>query len=381
MREMPDVLIVGDTMRSPELRHEVPIGIGDPFVYAEKDGRRFVMVNQLEASRVAGVGDYEIVGPVELGQDDLIAQGLPLEQIGIELALRACQRFGITKAVVPRFFPLGYADFLREHGIELTPDREFFDDRRRAKNEAEIAGIRRAQKGAEAGMAAARDLLRRAAPNGAGLELDGQPLTCERVKLAIAEAFVANGCAYDEFIVAHGAQGATGHDTGSGQIQADEPVVIDLWPRDPESGCFADMTRTFVVGTPTDEVVEWQKLCLEALERAVASTKPGVTGMELFTETCELFQEHGYPTPLTKTPGTVLDHGFFHGLGHGVGLDVHEQPHLGLTGTAELVPGDVVTVEPGLYRPGYGGCRLEDLLLVTDEGVENLTDFPYDLAP
>jgi Xaa-Pro aminopeptidase len=378
---MPDVLIVGDTMRSPEMRHEVPIGIGDAFVYAEKDGKRFVMVNQLEAARVAEVGEYEIVGPVELGQDELIAQELPLGRIRLELALRACRRFGIEQAVVPREFPLGYADFLRQQGIELRPDSSFFDARRRSKNRAEIAGIRRAQKGAEAGMEAARDLLRRAAPNGAGVEVDGEPLTCERVKLAIAEAFVASGCAYDEFIVAHGAQGATGHDTGSGQIQADEPVVIDLWPRDPESGCFADMTRTFVVGTPTDEVREWQKLCLEALERAVQSTRPGVAGVDLFRETCELFQEHGYPTPLTKEPGTVLDHGFFHGLGHGVGLDVHEQPHLGLTGTDELVPGDVVTVEPGLYRPGYGGCRLEDLLLVTEDGVENLTDFPYDLEP
>jgi Xaa-Pro aminopeptidase len=378
---MPDVLIVGDTMRSPELRHEVPIGIGDPFVYAEKGERRFIMVNQLEAPRIREIGEYEIVPPEELGSDDLIAKGLSRAEIVLELSLRACQHFGISEAVVPREFPLEYADFLRGHGIQLTPDRSFFAARRRSKNEAEIAGIRRAQQAAEAGMSAARDLLRRATPNGGGVSLDGEPLTCERVKLAIAEAFVANGCAYDDFIVAHGGQGATGHDTGSGQIQANETVVIDLWPRDPESGCFADMTRTYVVGTPSDEVQEWQRLCLEALERAVEHTRPGVTGVELFRETCELFQEHGYPTPLTKKPGTILDNGFFHGLGHGVGLDVHEEPVLGLTGTAELLPGDVITVEPGLYRPGYGGCRLEDLLLVTEDGVENLTDFPYDLAP
>jgi Xaa-Pro aminopeptidase len=105
-----------------------------------------------------------------------------------------------------------------------------------------------------------------------------------------------------------------------------------------------------------------------------------VTGHELMQATCDLFHEHGYPTPLHKQSGEVLLDGFFHGLGHGVGLEVHEPPRLSRNGE-ELMPGDVVTVEPGLYRNGYGGVRLEDLVLVTEDGAENLTNFPYDLEP
>ena len=378
---MPDVLIVGDTVRSPELRHEVPIGVPDPFFYAERDGERFVMVSSLEVPRLRELGGYDVVPHEELGSDELIAQGLPREQINLELTLRACRRFGISDAVVPRMFPLEYADFLRENGVKLTPDRNFFTERRRVKTAPEIEGIRRAQRAAEAGMAAARELLRRAQPNGPGLEVDGAPLTSERIKQAIDAAFVAHDCAADEFIVSHGAQAAIGHEGGSGLILPGETIIIDLWPRDRDSACFADMTRTFVVGDPAPEVREWQRLCRRALDEAVERIKPGVKGVDVYRGTCELFQEHGYPTQLTKQPGTVLQDGFFHGLGHGVGLEVHEEPGLGLTGNAPLVAGDVVTVEPGLYREGFGGCRLEDVVLVTDDGAENLTDFPYDLEP
>jgi Xaa-Pro aminopeptidase len=381
MRDVPDVLIIGDTMRVPELRHEVPLGIGDPFLYAEKDGARYVFASSLEMPRLRELDGLETIPNEEVGQDELLRQGMPRDQIMLELAVRSCRRIELSDALVPRFFPLAFADRLRSEGIKLTPDRDFFNARRRVKSPAELDGIRRAQKAAEAGMAAAGELLGRASANGGGLEVDGKPLTSEWIKAVIGSVFVANGCASDEFIVSHGAQTAIGHEGGHGQIQPNEPIVIDLWPRDTESACYADMTRTFVVGEPSDELQEWQRLCQQALDEAIAKIGPGVKGVEIFRGTCELFEEHGYPTQLTKEPGTVLDEGFFHGLGHGVGLDVHEDPNLGIAGDYELVAGDVITVEPGLYRPGIGGCRLEDLVLVTDDGAENLTVFPYDLAP
>ena len=141
------------------------------------------------------------------------------------------------------------------------------------------------------------------------------------------------------------------------------------------------MTRTFVVGTPSDELAEYHRLVKEALDRSLEATKAGVPGVEVYDLVCDLFEEHGQPTSHSKKPGAVLDSGFFHGLGHGVGLEVHEAPSLGRGGTGELLAGDVVTLEPGLYRAGYGGCRLEDLVVVTEDGAENLTDFPYDLQP
>ncbi len=294
--------------------------------------------------------------------------------------MRAAKRFGIDQASVPSSFPLGFADHLRSNGVEVTADRGLFVERRRVKNQAELAGIRRAQRAAEGGMTAARELLRAAERRNGGLVVDGEQLTCERLKAAVESAFTANGAFADEFIVSHGPQTAVGHDMGSGPIAPDEPVCLDLFPRDRESGCFADMTRVFVVGEPSEELLEYHKLCREALERSVEAVKPGIAGSELHRICCEVFEEHGYPTLLSKQPGEVLKDGFYHSLGHGVGLEVHEEPGLGRA-PGELLAGDVIAVEPGLYRHGYGGCRLEDLVLVTEDGPEVLTDYPYDLQP
>jgi Xaa-Pro aminopeptidase len=378
---MPDVLIHGDTTRSPELRHEVPVAIPDPFLYAERDGRRVLVLTAFELPRVEELGSgLELHAPEEFGIDELLAGGVSRDDAELEVYVRAVERLGIRSALVPAAFPLALADTLRARGVELQADREHFERRRRVKNDAELAGIRRAQRAAEAGMRVAAEMLRAAAPGGTGLLLDGEPLTCERIRAEVERAFGAHGAAADEFIVSHGPQTAVGHELGSGPIAPGEPVVLDLFPRDRETGCFADMTRTFVVGEAPEELRGYHALCREALDRALAAVRPGVTGAELHRLVCDFFHEHGHPTQLSKQPGEVLLDGFFHSLGHGVGLEVHEAPALGRAGP-ELVAGDVVAVEPGLYRSGWGGCRLEDLVLVTEDGAENLTEFPYDLEP
>ena len=376
---MADVLIYADTIRSPELRHEVPVAVPDPFLYFERDGAKVAMVGSFEVERLREAGidarPYE-----DFGWDDLLAKGIPREEVDLELAVRATKEWGVSSAAVPSTFPLELADRLRASGAELTVDRDLFLQRRRVKTDAELAGIRRAQKGADEAMGAARDLLRRAEPRNGSVVLDGEPLTSERIKLEILRVFGERGLSADDFIVSHGPQSAVGHDMGSGPIAPNESIVIDIWPRDRESMCFADMTRTFVVGTPSEELLEYHRLVYDALQRSLEATRAGVEGRAVFVEVCELFQAAGQPTQLTKKPGQVLDSGFYHGLGHGVGLEVHEQPWLGRA-PGKLVAGDVVTLEPGLYRHGYGGCRLEDLALVTEDGCENMTNFPYDLVP
>jgi Xaa-Pro aminopeptidase len=371
-----------DTYRSPELRHEVPIGIPDPFLYAEQDGVKHIAIGSMEIPRLAELNLFELHPAEAYGSDELRrAGGLSHSEITKEVSVRAVKDLGITSAVVPDSFPLWLADRLRAEGIELTVDATFFDDRRRVKTEAELAGIRRAQRAAEAGMDAARDLLRRAAPNGNGVEVDGELLTVERVKAAMSQVFAAHGTTADDFIVAPGPQAAVGHDMGSGPIEAGVPIVIDIWPRDNESFMFCDMTRTFVVGDVPEDVQKWHALTKEALDRAISEIKDGADGRAIFDGTCEIFEAAGEPTQRTKEAGTTLADGFFHGLGHGVGLEVHEEPGMGLSTKDPLRAGDVVTVEPGLYRQGYGGVRLEDLVLVTHDGAENLTQYPYDLAP
>ncbi|MGH2850564.1 MAG: M24 family metallopeptidase, partial [Solirubrobacteraceae bacterium] len=250
------------------------------------------------------------------------------------------------------------------------------------KTTAELAGIRRAQVAAEAGMRAAAALLRAAEPGDGGtLVVDGDPLTSERIKEAIREAVTAAGASPgDDFIVSHGTQTAVGHEMGSGPIRAGEPVIIDLWPRDPAAACFADMTRTFVVGEVPDVIRRYHELTQESLEAARAAVRAGAASGEVHRISCEPYHRAGLPTQLNKVAGEALDHGFHHSLGHGVGLQVHEPPILGRSPDV-LVAGDVVTLEPGCYDADAGGCRLEDLVVVTDDGCETLTDFPYGLEP
>jgi Xaa-Pro aminopeptidase len=378
---VPDVVIYADTFRSPELRHEVPIGIPDPFLYVEQDGVQHIAINSMEAARLDALGRFQLHPLEEYGSDELIREGLSFDEMLNEIVVRAIKGLDVSSAAVPETFPLWLADRLRAEGVELNVDADLFGDRRRVKTEAEIAGIRRAQKAAEAGMDTVRGLLRRADRNGTVLVLDGEPLTVERVKSAMAQTFAANGTNADDFIVAPAAQGAVGHDMGSGPIEAGVPIVVDIWPRDNESFMFCDMTRTFVVGDVPDDVRAWHRLCKEALDRAISEIKDGADGRTVFDGTCDIFEAAGEQTQRTKTPGTTLADGFFHGLGHGVGLEVHEAPSLGLSAKLPLKAGDVVTVEPGLYRQGYGGVRLEDLILVTVNGAENLTHYPYDLEP
>jgi Xaa-Pro aminopeptidase len=375
---VPDVLIFADTMRSAEMRHEVPVAVPDAFLYVERNGSRHAVLTSFEVERVADAG-IEAHPMEEFGWDELIGKG-PREQQALVLYERAVEQLGVEDAVVPPGFPLELADRLRAKGVKITPDRELFAQRRRVKSQAELDGIRKAQRGTEAAMAAARELLRAAEPSNGTLVLDGEQLTCERLKLRITEIFNEHGLVSDAMIVAHGAQGAEGHEMGSGPIEAGESVVIDLFPRDVESGCFADMTRTFVVGEIPDELADYHRLVHEALTKSMEAVKAGAQGRELYELVCNVFHEAGYPTQLSKQEGEVLSDGFFHGLGHGVGLEVHEPPWLSRD-PSSLVAGDVITLEPGLYRKGYGGVRLEDLVLVTEDGSENLTDFPYDLTP
>jgi Xaa-Pro aminopeptidase len=382
---MPEYLIYGDTVRSPAMRHEVPLGIGDPFLYLETDGRRVVVTNALEDDRIAeAVPELERLLADELGLDELIAQGLQREVVYREVFARAVDRVGIRAAIVPPEFPIALADRLREAGVELTPDDGEFEARRRSKTAAEMAGIRRATEAGLAGLAECARAMREASIDGDQLRSNGEVLTSEIVRARVREVCARAGApAPEDIIVAPMRPGdAVGHESGSGPLPAHAPICIDLWPQDEASGCWSDMTRTFVRGDVSDALGQLHTLVLEAHERACAAVRPGVPGVEVYGVACDVFEAAGHPTQRTKAPGETLRHGFYFGLGHGVGLDVHEAPALGRTGREPLIAGDVIAVEPGTVDPDHGGMRVEDLLVVTEDGYENLTaSFPYDLTP
>jgi Xaa-Pro aminopeptidase len=303
---------------------------------------------------------------------------------GREVEARAVRQIGIEEAVVPGDFPLALADRLRQDGVVLTVDDAAVELRRRAKTPAELDGIRAAQRAAEAGMTAACELLAHALPAAEGhLQLDGKPLMAEDVRSTLRAACAEHGAPCPPDVIVASVWQGGGHEPGTGPLPAGLPIHIDIWPHHEASACWADMARTFMVGDPTPEhaglIAEQASLAQRALTQAQAAVRPGITGRELYDAACDLFEAAGYPTQRTAQ-GDEID-GFQFSLGHGVGLELHEAPPLGLAGHDPLVVGDVLAIEPGLWDRRVGGVTFEDLVLVAENGCEQLTRFPYDLTP
>ena len=284
---------------------------------------------------------------------------------------------GVESVAVPGRFPLETADGLRERGVTVEPDEQgVVTEIRAVKTDEEVDHVRAAQRANEAAMARAEELIAGATVVDGVLHHEGEPLTAERVKEAIEVTLLRHGCGLDDTIVAGGEHGADPHDRGSGPLPADEPIVVDVFPRSKATRYHADMTRTFVRGEPSEELRRRYDLTMDAMEAAFSAIEPGVTGAEVHDAVCDVYEEAGYDT-LRSDPSAST--GFIHGTGHGIGLDVHELPRLSPEGD-ELEAGNVVTVEPGLYDPAVGGVRIEDFVLVTEDGYENLVDYPKELV-
>jgi Xaa-Pro aminopeptidase len=286
--------------------------------------------------------------------------------------------YDVDSVAVPPRFPIRTGDDLRAKDVDVKPDeRGLITDLRAIKTDEEIDYVREAQRANEAAMHHAEDLLASASVDDEGrLVAGGDVLTSERVKEEIEVALLRAGCSLNETIVACGTDAADPHDRGSGPLRADEPIIVDIFPQDKTTRYHADMTRTFVKGTPDETVREWYDLTEEAKQAGLDAVAPGVTGEAVHDAVCDVYEEAGIPTLREDERSET---GFIHSTGHGVGLDVHEQPRVGPEG-GELEPGHVITVEPGIYDPAHGGVRIEDLVVVTEDGCENLTDYSQTLT-
>lgn len=381
---MTTYLLFDAPSRSPELRHEIAEAAGDPLVFIEQDGKRIVAGPVFEAAIFGRRDDlvdefwsFEDLGLEELTADETVADHL----IEPELVVRAVQRIGTTSVTVPPSFHLLVAQMLQRRGIEVIVDAGEWSARRRRKTPWELEGSERAQRAAEVAMLTAASMLRRADPTGDGmLRFEGEILTAEWLREAMSNELSAQGAESDTILVQCGDAALGGRDPGTGPILPDAPCLIDCWPRDRRTGAHTDMARTFVAGRPSEELLRLHADVRSALDIAFEELRPGPT--KAFTKVAEWFHSRGHPTQLhPERAGVQPSRGFLHPLGHGVGLDVHERPRLGRRSDS-LVAGDVVAVEPGLYYPGIGGVRLEDTVLVTDDGCEHFTDpYPYDLQP
>ena len=348
----------------------------DPFVTLYADGAVSVLISGLEATRArtdSAAGTVRTLS--EFDYRERAAEMDPrLARKHVTAAFLADA--GVESVVVPDGFPTGTAAVLRDNGVAVTPDETYvLESVRAVKTDAEVAHVRATQQANEAAMATAADLIDRATVAEGALRLGGEPLTSERVRRRIEATLLEHDCGMDDCIVAGGPAAARGHDSGAGPLPANVPIVVDIFPRHRETRYFGDMTRTFVKGEPSDQVREWYDLTTEAYEAALSTIEPGVTGEAVHDAVCDVYEAAGEPT--TRSDEGTED-GFIHSTGHGVGLDVHEEPYLAEQG-GELRPGHVVTVEPGLYEQGTGGVRVEDLIVVREDGYENLTEYPTGL--
>jgi Xaa-Pro aminopeptidase len=382
---MPALLLFADSERTPAMRHEVPLAIGDPFLFVEDEGRRVILTSSLERDRIAAaLPEAELLDFLAFGFRELV-QEHPRVQAEQMVVARVLDHLGIREAAVPGEFPVGMADALRAAGVALTVDEARFAARRRVKAGGELEGIREAQVAAHAAMARASQLLGGATPGPEGWLAgpDGRPLLAEQVREELRRVCFEHGATCPAGMIVASVHNGYGHDPGSGPLPSGLPIEVDIFPRHEASGCWADITRTFLVGPPEDEhaalIANAERLVREVLEQTRAAVRPGVAGLELHAAACDLFEAAGHATQRTASAGERQ--GFQFALGHGVGLEVHEPPGLGLSGREALVAGDVIAVEPGLWDERIGGVRFEDLLLVTPDGCQTLTEFPYELAP
>jgi Xaa-Pro aminopeptidase len=375
--EGADGYLVDDTSHNSTQKYLSGFDAHDPFVTLYTPERTVLLVSALEYGRAKKQSRADEVRRVaEYDYRELVSEHGPAEAKA-RVHAEFLAEYDVSSVLTPERFPLGPADGMRDRGVAVEPeDSDRVAEIRATKTDEEIAHVREAQAANEAAMRATEDLLEAAAVENGTLVYEGDPLTSERVKEEIEVTLLRHGCGLDDTIVACGADAADPHDQGSGPLRADEAIIVDIFPRSKTTGYHADMTRTFLKGDPSEEIREWFDLTHEALDAALDAVEPGVTGADVHDVVCDIYEAAGHDTLRSNA---TAETGFIHSTGHGVGLDVHELPRIAPNGE-ELEPGHVITIEPGLYDPSVGGVRIEDIVVVTDDGYENLTSYPVELV-
>lgn len=364
------LLMVSESMRTADMYYATRFLTPDPFIYLRlpHEGKDILIVSQMEYERAGKESIVnEIRSTLEYGYD------IKTE----ELIAKILQEEGINAIEVPRDFPLFTAEELRKRGIEVTAVKELkITKEREIKDEQEVGHLKKAQSACEHAMETAIAAIKKSSVKGDFLVENGRILASERIKAYIEHDLIDSGCTCEsgDPIVACGKRAADPHFTGTGSILANESIIIDIFPRLKSERYYADMTRTVIKGEPEKEIKEMYDAVKHAQDAAFALVEEGVTCKDVHNLVCDIFEERGYGTIRKGSKK-----GFIHSTGHGVGLDIHENPKVG-DNDYELRKGNVITLEPGLYDPEVGGVRLEDMVLVLKNGCENLTRFEKKLV-
>ena len=371
MKSDKTLLIIADSERDSNMYYATGFPAPDPFVFIRKGNEKIMITSDLEldrakseskADKVLSISKYERVIRKSGGNSFCL----------IEIVAAALREMNITKLQVPANFSVEYADFLRKNGFRLEVKREPLFDSREIKNEEEIEHIVKTLRNTEYALEKAVDCIRKSkVRDGFLFSARNIQITSESIRQMINVELMKRGCTAKHTIVSCGEHSCVPHNTGSGPIKANESIIFDVFPKDEETGYYADISRTVVKGKASRSLKKMYKAVASAQDLVFKSAGNDTRGDVIHRKVMKHLTSLGFKTG--KVKGKMQ--GFFHGTGHGVGLDVHEPPRISKA-KCTLKTGHIVTVEPGLYYPGVGGVRLEDMILITDDGCTNLTKSP-----
>src|SRR5277367_5066737 len=364
------LLMVADSERDANMLYATGLFVPDPFIYLNFGRRPLLVLSDLEIDRARKQAPHCRAVSLSAYQQKLRRDGVKSPRFA-HVIREILREQKIRRPIVPDNFPLGLARDLKKLGIKLKPRTSFFP-KREIKSADEVRKISAALTMAEVGMAEGMEVLRRSKiARNRNLIYHGLPLTSEKLR-AVIDCAILQACGLAaNTIVAGGRQACDPHERGFGKLRANEPIIIDIFPRSQKTGYFGDITRTVVRGRANEAVRKLFDTVFHGQKIALQKVHAGTSTAEIHQCVQQFFAQCGYSTG--KRNGRM--EGFFHGTGHGLGLEIHEAPRMGATSNGQLKAGQVVTVEPGLYYPEIGGVRLEDVALVTANGAKNLTRF------
>ena len=360
-KKTPPPLLYAEPDNNADARYFGRVSAPDPFIALEAGGKKFAVVSALEFGRVKRSSSFDVVLPLEAYTKK--ARGLwPQRKSGpAEVIYLLARELKQARFTVPEDFPAGVYEKLYALGLDLVVADGALFPAREIKTAAEAAAVREGNRCSALGLAAAEHVLRASKIKGRRLLYQGRPLTSERLKFAIELACLEAGAISANTIAAGGDQACDPHERGSGPLRPNELIIIDVFPRVTATGYHGDMTRTFLRGRAGEAQRALVAAVRAAQLAALGAIRAGVNGREVHGRVVAVFAARGFETKPTLN-GSV---GFFHGTGHGLGLAIHEPPRMNGSVDYALKKNSIVTVEPGLYYPGLGGCRVEDVVQVT----------------
>jgi Xaa-Pro aminopeptidase len=384
-------VVIAGSSREPDL---APFAgdahLGESFLIArcgDAEPPHLGFLTAMERQEAAATG-CRLLPPSLLGLSELIDQGLSPAERWPELLRRGLEAAAVDKGRIavagrlPAGVVIAAAGALAAAGWELVDGSGLALQLRKRKTDDEVSEVRRVAAATVAAFARVAELLSATVTRASELWLEGERLTAGRLRGELSTVLARYELEQPEGnIVAAGADSSVPHTRGASErvLRAGESMIVDLFPR---GRLFADCTRTFCVGEPPPALARAHEVVSAALAAAHRRAGDGVGGWSLQVEACDRFEAAGYATARSD-PETVQ--GYVHGLGHGVGYELHELPSFRRAaeeGEGRLQEGDLFTLEPGLYDPTAGwGVRLEDLCWLGPSGPENLTPAPYPLDP